>query len=358
MPRLPAEWEPQVAVMLTWPHAETDWADQLPAVERVYTHLATQIARFEPVLIVCRDGAHRAEIAERLRAAAVPAERLLLAQAPSNDTWARDHGPIGVLDDGQARLVDFRFNGWGGKFRADLDDAITASLHRSGVFGDTPVAASRLVLEGGAIESDGAGTLLAVERTLVDDRRNPAWDRAEVETEIARLLGIRRFLWLRHGALTGDDTDGHIDTLVRFCSPDTLCYVRCEDPTDPDHAELAAMELELRALRTASGNPYRLVPLPHPAPLYDSDARRLPATYANFLVINRAVLLPVYGDTADRLAAERLAGLFPDREVVPIDCRALIRQGGSLHCISMQLPEALGLSAPPWSHGRDDWRCM
>jgi len=332
--------------MLTWPHADTDWADQLPAIEQLYTQLAAQIARFERVLIVARDAAHRSAIADQLAAAAVPRDRLVLALAPSNDTWSRDHGPITVLDEGGARLVDFRFNGWGGKFHADLDDAITRTLHQARAFGDTPLASSRLVLEGGAIETDGDGTLLAVERTLVDERRNPGWGRAQIEAEIAPRLGIRRFLWLSHGGLSGDDTDGHIDTLVRFCAPDALCYVRCADPSDPDAPELAAMAEELRGLRTASGRPFRLMPLPHPDPIHDADGRRLPATYANFLVINRALLLPVYGDPADRLAIDCLGGLFPGREVVPIDARALIRQGGSLHCISMQLPAALTLAHP------------
>lgn len=341
MPRLPAEWEPQSAVMLTWPHANTDWADQLGTVEALYAGLAARIARFERVLVVCRDDAHRTWVARLLGQAGVARDRLVLALAPSNDTWARDHGPVTVLSEGGARLADFRFNGWGGKFEASLDDGITAALYRAGVFGGAGLTSSGLVLEGGAIETDGAGTLLAVDRTLRDEHRNPGLSRQQIEGEITRLLGIRRFLWLTNGALTGDDTDGHIDILARFCGPDTICYVRCPDPADPDHPALAAMEEELHGFRTDTGQPYRLVPLPHPAPVLDEHGRRLAAGYANFLIINGAVLLPVYGDPADAAAMDCLGGLFRDREILPVDCRPLIRQGGSLHCITMQIPAAV-----------------
>jgi agmatine/peptidylarginine deiminase len=206
-----------------------------------------------------------------------------------------------------------------------------------------------LTLEGGAIDTDGRGTLLAMERTIVDPRRNAGLSRAAIESVLARQLGIRRFLWLTQGQISGDDTDGHIDTLARFCDPGTICYVRCEDPTDRDYAGLKAMEEELRAFRDGAGNPYRLVPLPSPAPVLEANGARLPANYANFLILNGAVLVPVYGDPADSLALKTLAGLFPDREILSLDCRPLIRRGGSLHCVTMQLPAGI------WSaNGRPD----
>ncbi|AGA89068.1 peptidylarginine deiminase-like enzyme [Thioflavicoccus mobilis 8321] len=344
MPRLPAEWEPQAAVMLTWPHAGTDWAARLPVIEALYDELAAAIARFEPVLICCRDAAHRAAVEARLAAAGVAPERRRLAIAASDDTWARDHGPITVLAEGGAELVDFRFNGWGGKYPAERDDRITATLHAAGVFGAVPRRAIDLVLEGGAIESDGQGTLLAMTRTLVDDHRNPARERAAIEAVLAETLGASRFLWLEHGQLSGDDTDGHIDTLARFCAPDTIAYVRCDDPSDPDHAGLAAMERELQAFRRADGRPYRLVALPHPRPVHNAQGERLAAGYANFLIINGAVLVPVYDDAADEAALRVIADLFPGRAVVPLDARPLIEQGGSLHCLTMQLPAALTLA--------------
>ncbi|RKT45409.1 agmatine deiminase family protein [Thiocapsa rosea] len=342
MRRFPAEWEPQSGVMLTWPHEDTDWADQLDRVERLYADLAALIGRYEPVLNVCRHPEHAAAVRARLAAAGADPERQRFGLAPSNDTWARDHGPIGVRTHaGEPLLLDFRFNGWGGKFAADHDDRITETLSEGGLFGETPLEPVDLVLEGGAVETDGRGTLLAVTRTLVDPRRNPGLTRETIEQMLAERLGIHHVLWLEHGAISGDDTDGHIDTLVRFCAPDTLCYARCSDPTDADFDALQAMERELRALRDPQGNPYRLVPLPTPAPVLDDDGERLPAGYANFLLINGAVLVPTYDTLADAEALDTLGQLFPERAVLPVDCRPLIRQGGSLHCISMQLTQGV-----------------
>lgn len=338
MRRFPAEWEPQSGVMLTWPHEDTDWANQLDRVECLYADLAALIGRYEPVLNVCRHAEHAAAVRARLAAAGAAPESQRFGLARSNDTWARDHGPIGVRTaENGPLLLDFRFNGWGGKFAADRDDRITATLSEERIFGTTRREPVDLVLEGGAIETDGQGTLLAVTRTLVDPRRNPGRTRVAIEQLLAEHLGVHHFLWLEHGAISGDDTDGHIDTLVRFCAPDTLCYARCTDPSDADYTALQAMEQELLALRDPHGNPYRLVPLPTPAPVLDGDGARLPAGYANFLVINGALLVPTYDNPADAEALDTLGGLFPDRAILPVDCRPLIRQGGSLHCISMQL---------------------
>jgi agmatine/peptidylarginine deiminase len=339
--RLAAEWERQSGVVLTWPHAGTDWADQLGDVEAVYTDVASRIADHEPVLIICNDDLERSRVGARLAAAGLPAGRLRLVEAPSDDTWTRDHGPLTVIDaDRRPRLIDFRFNGWGGKFPSARDDRITARVHAAGGFGAVPLESSRLVLEGGAIETDGQGTALIVRRTVIDPARNRGWDETAISIELKRLLGLTRIHWLRHGWLTGDDTDGHIDTLARFCDADTIAYTTPADPTGPDHESLEHMAAELRALRRPDGGAYRLVPLRQPAPIHDAEGRRLPASYANFLIINGAVLLPVYGDPADTEAVATLDELFPGRRIEPVDCRALIRQGGGLHCISMQLPAA------------------
>ncbi len=344
MGRLPAEWEPQYAVLLTWPHPATDWAAQIDAVEAVYLQIAAAITARQRLLVVCHDTDHRRHVRARLVAHGIAADAAALAIAPSNDTWTRDHGPLTVLDSaGGARPVDFRFNGWGAKFAADLDDRITGHLHAGGWLGTAPLITSRLVLEGGAVDTDGAGNLLAVRRTLLDPARNPGWQQATVEAELARTLGIRRCLWLEQGQLDGDDTDGHIDTLARFCAPAVICHVTAHPSASAaERAALAGLRSELAALRGDDGRPYQLVPLPAPAPLMDAHGRVLAASYANFLIINGAVLLPGYGDAADAVAAERLAACFPGRHVEIIDCRALIRQGGSLHCITMQLPRAAG----------------
>lgn len=346
MIRRPAEWEHQSAVMLTWPHADTDWAADLAAVEAVYARLAAVSSAHEPVLVVARDALHGRHISELIRAAGARVDRIRLVECDSDDTWARDHGPISVERDGSPGLIDFRFDGWGGKYAAERDDAINGCIYGAGVFDAEPPVAGPLVLEGGAIESDGRGTLLAVRRTVAE-LRNPDWSLPEIERELAKLLGIEHFIWLEHGELAGDDTDGHIDTLARFTAPDTICHVRCDDPADGDYAALRRMGKELACIERPEGGRYRLAPLPHPKPIEDADGRRLPATYANFLIINGAVLAPVYDDPADRLALSTISGLFPERRIEPIDCRPLIKQGGSLHCITMQLHVPLTPAVPP-----------
>ncbi len=329
--------------MLTWPHPGTDWASDLDAVERVYVEIAAAVALHEQVLIVCGGPAHRVHVQARLDAAAVPGTRVVWAISPSDDTWARDHGPLTVLDAaGHARLLDFRFNGWGGKFDARLDDQITARLHAQCALSGAELQSVGLVLEGGAVETDGQGTLLATRASIVTETRNPGLATEAIEARLRELLGLERFLWLHHGSLSGDDTDGHIDTLARFADPQTILHVSCS-PQDPDHAEIQAMTRELRRFRTAEGRPYRLLALPAPGEHRDSDGRRLAASYANFLIIDGAVLVPVYGDPADRAAVELIGACFPGRRALPIDCRALIRQNGSLHCVTMQLPAALAL---------------
>jgi agmatine/peptidylarginine deiminase len=344
MPQLPAEWAPQRALLLTWPHPNTDWATQLDAVETLYLELVRAVVHHQPVVILCPDATWQAQVAQRLIDAGIPQSRVRYVLAPGNDTWTRDHGPIGVVDDqGGAVLVDFRFNGWGGKYPAELDDRINQHLSASGLFAATRWQRSELVLEGGAIDSDGAGSLLLMRRTLVDPARNPGWSQAMIERELSRQLGTRHFLWLEHGQLSGDDTDGHIDTLARFVDARTIVHVTCEDRQDPDAESIAALITELQARRDAQGRPYRLRPLPRPAPIHDQDGQRLPAGYANFALINGAVLLPVYRDPADARAMAVLRDCFPERALYPIDCRALIRQGGSLHCACMQLPAAVEL---------------
>jgi agmatine/peptidylarginine deiminase len=326
--------------MLTWPHPATDWRDLLPQVEPLYLEIARQIAARQSLLIVCHDRALQARVLSLLQHAEVPRARVIPAIAPCNDTWARDHGPLTVLTGAAPRLCDFRFNGWGGKHEAALDDRITANLCSAGLFGKAVCEPVELVLEGGAIETDGEGTLLATSHSIVTATRNPGLDRVAVERLLTAHLGLQRFLWLEHGHLSGDDTDGHIDTLARFADPHTILYATAYED-DPDHAGLAAMAEELTAFRRADGEPYRLVPLPPISPQYGEDGARLPAGYANFLIINGAVLLPVYGDANDGAAVECLRRAFPDREIVPLDCRPLIHQNGSLHCITMQFPKAL-----------------
>ncbi|MFA7386090.1 MAG: agmatine deiminase family protein [Thiohalobacteraceae bacterium] len=337
----PSEWAPQDGVQLTWPNDRGDWAPYLGQVEPVFVDIAREVASRERLVISCYDELHCQAVADRLRTAGVAMERVQLYVVPSDDTWARDHGPISLYAEGQPRLLDFVFNGWGGKYSAAQDNEITQRLAAAGAFGALQPEPVDLVLEGGGIESDGEGTLMTTTSCLLAPTRNPQFDQAQLEARLRELLGVERFLWLHNGHLEGDDTDGHIDTLARFCSPDTIAYQGCDDPQDAHYPALAAMAEELRAFRTRGGERYRLVELPWPAPKHDDEGRRLPATYANFLIINGAVLVPTYRDPADAAALEALRGCFPDREIVAVDCSALILQYGSLHCVTMQLPRGV-----------------
>ncbi|MDC0717177.1 agmatine deiminase family protein [Nannocystis bainbridge] len=339
---LPAEWAPQAGVMLTWPHADSDWGPMLARVEPVFVEIARQIALREVVVIACHDAALAGHVRALLRRAGVDDARARLHAVACDDTWARDHGPLTVTIAGTPRVLDFEFNGWGGKFAASRDDVVPQRLHALGAFGAAPLEVVPLILEGGSVESDGEGTILTTERCLLSDHRS-GLGLAEVESALQRHLGATRVLWLRRGWLEGDDTDGHIDTLARLCDARTIAYQSCTDADDSHWDELQAMADELAGLRTAAGEPYELVPLPWPRPRFGEDGRRLPATYANFLILDGAVLVPTYDDPADAQALSRLAGVFPGREVVGVDCLPLIEQGGSLHCLTMQLPRPLSV---------------
>ena len=334
--RLPAEWEPQSGIMLTWPHAQTDWAPMLSEVTETYEEMAREIRRREPLLIV---------------------------GPPTNDTWARDHGFITLVQQaspqfpqlseglGKSLLLDFCFNGWGEKFAAELDNAINRRLYDEGSVKGEYVDHLDFVLEGGSIESDGRGTIFTTSCCLLAPHRNQPLTKEQIELRLKDYLYADRVLWIDHGQLTGDDTDGHIDTLVRVAPDDTLLYVGCDDPQDEQYEELRLMEEQLRTFRTKEGKPYRLLRLPLPHPIYEDSQPstpnsqskdRLPATYANFLVINGAVLCPTYSQPdLDAEALHIIGEAFPNRDIVGIDCRSLIRQHGSLHCCTMQFPEGV-----------------
>ncbi len=336
--RFPAEWEPQSAVLIAWPHAGTDWADRLGEVEETYIALVAAITRFQPVLVCVADDDVQAYARARLSSARIDMERARFIEVAYDDTWLRDSAPIVLRGDKGFRLLDFRFTGWGGKFEAGRDDQLIEGLLDLNLFPNSSRQSIDFALEGGAIETDGAGTLLTTWKCLHE--RHPDTSRAALDAHLVEWLHQERVLWLDHGYLEGDDTDAHIDTLARFAAPDAIVHQACDDPTDSHHAELHAMATELAALRTRDGQPYRLFPLPWPQPVID-QGRRLAASYANFLIINGAVLMPAYDDPADAEAAGVLEKAFPDREIVPVPCRSLIWQNGSLHCITMQLPEGL-----------------
>lgn len=341
--RLPAEWERQSGVQLTWPHSDTEWY-QLDKVLECYVDIAYNILRFEPLMIVARDVDEAKDDIVRIssmKGLDIDLDRIMFYRAPLNDTWARDHGAISVFgENGEKYVFDFVFNGWGLKFASNLDNQITKNIFSQDAFADDVMGVDMrpFVLEGGSIDSDGMGTLLTTTECLCSVNRNEYLDKSEIEDELKTAFGLDRVLWLDSGQIIGDDTDSHVDTLARFCSPDTIAYVCCDNINDPQYEEFSSMLLQLQSFRTPEGKPYRLVPLPFADPIYLDDYR-LPATYANFLIINGAVLLPGTGSAKDEVARQRLQEVFPDREVIVIDCRALLSGHGSLHCVTMQYPE-------------------
>ncbi len=336
--RLPAEWEPQSAVLIAWPHEGTDWAERLAAVETTYVALVAAIVRFQRAIVCVPDEALEAHARSQLTGAGVDLERVRFVRVPYDDTWLRDSGPITLRTRDGYRLLDFRFTGWGGKFEASLDDALVENLERGGLFERAERESIPFALEGGAIDTDGAGTLLTTWQCL--NHRHPDASREDLSARLAGWLAQERVLWLDHGYLEGDDTDAHIDTLARFASEDSIVYQGCDDPSDSHYPHLRAMAAELAGLRTKDGRPYRLFELPWAQPIVD-EGRRLAASYANFLIVNGAVIAPAYGDEADARAEAVLREAFPDREIVMVPCRPLIWQNGSLHCITMQLPEGV-----------------
>ena len=336
---LPAEWEEQDAVQLTWPHAGSDWAPLLGRVLPVYHQLVWLL--LDTVAVVIAAPTDEVEQLRQQFSAHPMASSLTVYPVASNDTWARDHGPITVIRDGKPCVLDFRFNGWGNKFAADMDDRITLALAAAGAFPGAGIASIDWVLEGGAIEVDGNGSLLTTSHCLLNPNRNGVVNRDRVEAGLRDWFGISQVLWLDHGYLAGDDTDSHIDTLARFAPDNTIVYVSCDNPDDEHYPELQAMANQLINLRNIDGRPYRLLPLPWPGAKFSADGERLPATYANFLVTNGQVLVPVYDDPADQSALAVIAEAFPGRKVTAIDGLPLIEQHGSLHCITMQLPRGV-----------------
>lgn len=334
--RLPAEWEKQEAVLLAWPHELTDWNYMLGEVQECYTAIAHAIAAHACLIIVAPDCT-----VARQALSDIPDSRISYFNINTNDTWARDFGALTtVTADGRFVFNDFKFNGWGLKFAANLDNLITRRLYERGVFNGEYNNCLGFALEGGSIESDGCGTILTTSECLLSPNRNGDLSREEIESRLCSVFGAHRILWLENGALEGDDTDSHIDTLARFVSPDTVVYTGCDNPDDSHYHCLKAMEDEILKMRRDNGQAYNAIALPLPDPVYDEDGDRLPATYANFLILNDAVLLPVYNQPRkDFLASQIMKIVFPDHEIIPVDCRALIRQHGSLHCVTMQFPE-------------------
>ncbi len=335
MLRMPAEWEKQKLVLMSFPHEETDWAKRgddkvLEAALSPFIRIAQAIAYSEAVYIICKDK-------EKISSMFCSTRNMTFIEIPTNDTWIRDYGYISIKDEDEDRLLDFTFDGWGGKFEALLDNSVNRTLHKKGYMGTTPLECIDIVLEGGSIESDGEGTLLTTTACLCNPNRNGGLSKAEIEKKLSHYLGTDKVLWLNHGYLAGDDTDSHIDTLARFVNKETIAYVKCEDKEDEHYEALQKMENQLKSFTTKEGKAYTLIPLPMCEEKYNEEGNRLPATYANFLITNDALIYPTYNDKNDKKVGEIFSKLFPEKEVIPVNCLKLIEQGGSLHCSTMQI---------------------
>jgi agmatine deiminase len=343
-PRLPAEWEPQDAILLAWPHKNTGWADRLDELEQLYEALVSVICDYADVVIALPE-AMMESVRLRLEAMEIPLEYVYFYAVETNDTWARDFGPITIQTDAGMRLLDFKFNAWGSKYSFELDNQTSKKMFDLGAFPSADFESIDFVLEGGSIESDGQGTLLATSSCLLNKNRNPNLSKDDVENTLKELLGVQKINWLNAGHLAGDDTDGHVDVLARICPNNTIIYTACDDENDEHYLSLKNMEQELITMTNANGQPYRLLPLPWPGVHLSDKDERMPASYANFLIVNEAVLVPIYDALSDEDALEVVSQAFSGYEIFGIPCLSLIERGGSLHCITMQLPEGVLLQA-------------
>lgn len=339
--RLPAEWERQSGIQLAWPHANTDWKPYLDDIRKVFVDMAKVITNEELLLIVTPEVDEvRYRLAQELTT--VQFDNIIFYDIDTNDTWARDHAPMTLISDcNEARILDFKFNGWGEKFEWRKDNAITAKLNDSAAFNADYENDTDFVLEGGSIESDGKGSIFTTSFCLMADHRNQPLTREKVEERLLKSLHAERIVWLHNGQLIGDDTDGHIDTIVRLAPNDTIVYNGCDDEQDEQYRDFRSLEKQLQKIRTIDGKPYNLLRLPMPDAMYD-EGERLPATYANFVITNKSVICPTYlQPTKDRIAMEVLQRAFPNHNIVGIDASTVVRQHGSLHCLTMQYPEGI-----------------
>ena len=337
MIRFPAEWEKQSAVLIAWPHKTGDFSDNLSAVEQSYSIIADTITQYQRLIIVCRDDAHQ----QHIQGLISRSEDVDFIQATVNDIWVRDTVFLSVEKEGVLTHLNFHFNGWGEKYLHQNDNALNHKLLNAKPFKGVSHTDVDFILEGGSVESDGIDTILTTRQCLLNPNRNKGLSQADIEQQLLTHLGAKQVLWLDQENLSGDDTDAHIDTLARFCSATTIAYTSCDDKNGRHYASLKRMEAQLQAFRTQAGEPYQLIPLPLPQPITDEGGQPLPANYSNFLIINHAVMVPVYGDAMDAVALERLAACFPQHEIIPTPCRPLVHQYGSLHCMTMQFPAGI-----------------
>ena len=354
--RMPAEWEPHAATWLAWPHQRRDWPGKFAPIAWVYGEIVRHLCPGERVRILVKDAAHEASARRILKRVAADPARVDFFRIPTNRSWTRDFCPIYVRSGrgkrAEVAVTDWKFNGWAKYPDHERDDAVPAKIAKAqgrrhfqptwgpaaavGAAGGKTAKPRRVVLEGGAIDVDGEGTLLTTEECLLSpvQARNPGLSRTDVEGFLGAWLGVRKVIWLGEG-IDGDDTHGHVDDLARFVAPALVALAQESNPADPNHARLAPNLDRLRAATDAAGRRLTVVPLPMPAPL-TLDGQRLPASYANFYIGNEAVLVPTFNDPADRVALGILSDLFPTRRVVGIHAVDFVWGLGTIHCATQQ----------------------
>ncbi|MFA6468752.1 MAG: agmatine deiminase family protein [Bacteroidota bacterium] len=335
--RFPAEWEPQSATWLSWAHKQESWPGKFEPVPFIYTNIVKTIARFQHVHINVKDDEMFEDVTSRLSLAGVPKEQFTLHRIPTNDAWCRDHGPAFVVNPSAAQkkaIVDWGYNAWGGKYPPfDLDDVVPTKIAEEYKL---PVFYPGIVMEGGAIEVNGKGCLLTTKACLLNKNRNPHLNQEQIELFLKEYYGQKKILWLNDG-IVGDDTDGHIDDLSRFVNPTTILTCVEDDPQDENHEILLENLKLLRTLTDQDNNPFTIVELPMPG-VVAYEGQRLPASYANFLIGNGFVIVPVFNHPNDLKALTIIQSQFPNRAVIGIDCVDLVWGLGTLHCISQQEP--------------------
>ncbi len=333
---MPGEWAPQDAILISWPHEDTDWNYMLQEVQDCYLQIASAVTEHENLIIVTPNP----ESVKQQLQVLPNQDKIHIYKVETNDTWARDFGPITILDHQKPIALDFKFNGWGLKFAACKDNLINRNLAAASLFAAPIQNHLNFVLEGGSIESDGNDTIMTTSNCLLSPNRNGEFSKHQIEDYLKNAFGAKQILWVDHGDLEGDDTDSHIDTLARFAPNNTIIYTECLNKEDSHYEEILKMGNQIKEFKNIDGNAYNFVTVPLPDPIFDEDGLRLPATYANFLITNNSVLVPIYNQPEnDKLALSAIKKAMPDYNIIGIDCNALIKQHGSLHCVTMQLPK-------------------
>jgi len=337
--RMPAEWEPHAATWLSWPHKEGSWPGNFTPIPPIWVEMVRALSPHERVCVLVNDAAMAGTVRDLVGAGGAVLDHVQLHVIPTDDAWMRDHGPTFLTraaGAGRAELaaVDWIYNAWGGKYPPWAQDDVVPAAIATRL--RIPLFSPGIVLEGGSIDVNGCGTVLTTEQCLLNPNRNPHLTRVEIETALRDYLGVRHVLWLGDG-IAGDDTDGHIDDLARFVDPTTVVTVVEDDPTDENYPALRDNLARLRAMHDQDGRPLRVVTLPLPAPVV-YDGQRLPASYANFYIANRVVLVPTFADPHDAVALATLQACFPTRQVIGIHAREMVWGLGAFHCVTQQQP--------------------